>query len=131
METLEQIKARLETAVHGAQLQIVSNEARPDQPSLLVHPVHALAIARFLRDDPQLRMDYASNVTGIDFLDKVIKEKVKVKKLVDGVEKEVEETTEKSTPGYLESVYHLYSMSLKQGPIILRQRTANRTDNAK
>jgi NADH-quinone oxidoreductase subunit C len=131
METLEQIKARLETAVPGAQLQIVSNEARPDQPSLLVDPTHAFAVARFLRDDPQLRMDYASNVTGVDFLDKVIKEKIKVKKVVEGVEKEVEETIEKSTPGYLEAVYHLYSMALKQGPIILRQRTANRTDNAK
>ena len=131
METLEQIKARLETSVPGAQLQIVSNEARPDQSSLLVDPAHAFAVARFLRDDPQLRMDYASNVTGVDFLDKVIKEKVKVKKVIDGVEKEVEETTEKSTAGYLEAVYHLYSMVLKQGPIILRQRTVNRTDQAK
>src|SRR3954471_23903226 len=131
METLEQIKARIETAVPGAQLGIISNEARPDQPSLLVAPSHALAVARFLRDDPQLRMDYASNVTGVDFLDKVTKEKIKVKKLVEGVEKEVEETLEKSTPGYLESVYHLYSMALKHGPIILRQRTVNRTDQAK
>jgi NADH-quinone oxidoreductase subunit C len=131
METLEQIKARIETVVPGVQLQVVSNEARPDQPSLLVSPNHALGVARFLRDDPQLRMDYASNVTGVDFLDKVTKEKIKVKKLVEGVEKEVEETLEKSTPGYLEAVYHLYSMALKHGPIILRQRTVNRTDQAK
>ena len=128
MEALEQIKARIEATVPGARLQIIVNESRPDQNSLLVDASHALVVARFLRDDPQLRMDYASNVTGVDFLDKVIKEKTKVKKLVDGVEKEVEEITEKSTPGYLEAVYHLYSMALKQGPIVLRQRTSNRTD---
>ena len=31
-------------------------------------------------------------------------------------------------PGFLEVVYHLYSMLLKHGPVILRQRTASRTD---
>lgn len=128
MEALDQIKSRIEAAVPGAQVQIVPNDSPANQPSLLVDAAHALAVARFLRDDPQLRLDYASNVTGVDWLDKVTKEKIKTKKLVDGVEKEVEETIEKKTPGYLEAVYHLYSMALKQGPVILRQRTANRTD---
>jgi len=128
LETLDQIKTRIEGAVPGATLQIIANESRPDQNSLLVDSAHAFEVARFLRDDAQLRLDYASNVTGVDFLDKVTKEKVKVKKLVDGVEKEVEETVEKSTPGFLEAVYHLYSMALKHGPVILRQRTPNRTD---
>jgi NADH-quinone oxidoreductase subunit C len=128
METLDQIKSRIEGAVAGAQLQILPNETPANQPSLLVDAAHALKVARFLRDDPQLRLDYASNVTGVDWLDKVTQTKVKTKKLVEGVEKEVEEVTEKKTPGYLEAVYHLYSMALKQGPVILRQRTANRTD---
>ena len=128
METLEQIKSRIDLAFPGAQLQLVSNDSPANQPSLLVDSAHALAVARFLRDDSQLRLDYASNVTGIDFLDKVTKEKVKTKKLVDGVEKEIEETIETKTPGYLEAVYHLYSMALKQGPVILRQRTINRAD---
>jgi len=44
------------------------------------------------------------------------------------VEKEVEETVEKRIPGCLEAVYHLFSMERKHGPVILRQRTANRTD---
>jgi NADH-quinone oxidoreductase subunit C len=128
MESLEQIKIRIEAAVPGAQLAIVPNDTPANQPSLVVDPPHALAVVRFLRDDPQLRMDYASNVTGVDWLDKVVKEKLKVTKVVDGVEKEVEETIERSTPGYLEAVYHLYSMALKHGPIILRQRTANRSN---
>jgi NADH-quinone oxidoreductase subunit C len=128
VETLDQIISRIEAAVPGAQLQIIPNDSPANQPSLLVGAAHALAVARFLRDDPQLRFDYASNVTGVDWLDKVTKEKIKVKKLVEGVEKEVEETIETKTAGYLEAVYHLYSMALKQGPIILRQRTPNRTD---
>ena len=91
MESLEQIKSRLEVSVPGAQLQIVPNDSPANQPSLLVDSAHAVAVARFLRDDPELRLDYASNVAGVDWLDSVLKEKVKVKKVVEGVEKEVEE----------------------------------------
>ncbi len=130
METLDQIKARLEAAVAGAALQIVPN-ANPDlPPSLLVDNAHALAVARFLRDEPSLRLDYASNVTGVDWLDTVIKEKRKVKQVIEDVEREIEETTEHKKPGYLEVVYHLFSMELKHGPLVLRLRTANRTDGA-
>ncbi len=131
MESLDQIKARVESAVPGAQLAIVPNDSPANQPSLLVDAAHALAVATLLRDDPQWRLDYCSNVTGVDWLDAVLKEKVKVKKLVDGVEKEVEEVKETKRPGYLEAVYHLYSMSLKHGPVILRQRTDNRRDSAR
>ena len=131
MDTLDQIKAHIEAAVSGASLEIVPN-AQPDaQPSLLVDNAHALAVAKCLRDDPVLRFDYASNVTGIDWLDTVIQEKRKVKQVIDGVEREIEHTTEHKRPGYLEVVYHLYSMELKHGPFILRLRTASRTDNAR
>jgi NADH-quinone oxidoreductase subunit C len=88
-----------------------------------------LAVAKALRDDAELRLDYASNVTGIDWLDQTTKEKVKVKKVVDGVEKEVEETVEKKSAGYLETVYHLYSMALKHGPVIIRLRTGSRAED--
>jgi NADH-quinone oxidoreductase subunit C len=128
VETLEQIKELLETAIPGARLELVPNESPSGQRTLLVDSRHAAEVARFLRDDPRLRLDYASNVTGIDWLDAVLKEKVKVKKVVEGVEKELEETVEKRRPGYLEAVYHLYSMELKQGPVIFRLRTENRTD---
>ena len=128
METLEQIKARIEAAVPGAQLQILPHDCPANQPSLLADAAHALAVAQFLRDDSELRFDYASNVTGIDWPDRVEKTKTKVKKVVDGAEKEVEETVEKKIPGYLEAVYHLYSMAKRHGPVILRQRTSNRSD---
>ena len=130
METIEAIKARLEAAVAGAVLEIVPNPSPACQPSLRVDPTHALAVARCLRDDAQLRFDYCSNVTGVDWLDTVVKDTVKVKKLINNVEQEVEQMVERKQPGYLESVYHLYSMELRHGPIILRQRTGNRADQA-
>src|SRR6187431_3345527 len=128
METLSQIKDRLERALPAAQLEVIPSASFSNQPSLLANRDHVLAVATFLRDDPHLRLDYAANVTGVDWLDSVTKEKVNALKVVGGVEKEIQEIVEKKRPGYLEAVYHLYSMELKHGPVILRQRTANRTD---
>src|ERR1051325_11982509 len=128
METLEQIKSRAEAAVPGAKLVIVRNDASSAQHSLLMDNEYAFAVAKFLRDDPQLCLDYCSNVTGVDWPEAELSEKVKIKKLVDGVEKEVEEVRKTKRPGYLEVVYHLYSMALKHGPVVMRLRTANRTD---
>ncbi len=128
METLEQIKARIEAVVPGAQLAMVLNDSPSAQHSLAVDNGHALAVAKFLRDDSTLQLDYCSNVTGVDWLDAELTEKIKVKQVVDGVEKEVEETKKTARPGFLEVVYHLYSMALKHGPVIIRQRTAGRTD---
>lgn len=128
METLEQIKSRIEAAVSGARLEIIPNDSPSAQRSILVDREHGLAIAGFLRDDPELHLDYCSNATGIDWPDAELSEKVKVKKVVDGVEKEVEEVKKTIRPGYLEAVYHLYSMEKKHGPLILRLRTENRTD---
>jgi NADH-quinone oxidoreductase subunit C len=130
METLEQIKARLEAAVRGARLEMIANGSPSAQHSLLVDNEHALEVARFLRGDSQLKLDYASNMTGVDWPDSVVKEKVKTKQVIDGVERELEQTIETKKPGYLEAVYHLYSMELKHGPVILRLRTANRGDHA-
>jgi NADH-quinone oxidoreductase subunit C len=106
----------------------MANDSPAHQPSLLVDTTHALAVARFLREDSELQFDYASNMTGVDWPDRVEKTKTKVKKVMDGAEKEVEETIEKKIPGYLEAVYHLYSIAKKHGPVILRQRTASRSD---
>ena len=128
METLEQIKSRIEAAVSGTRIEIIANDSPSGQRSLLVDNEHAVDAAKFLRDDAALRFDYASNATGVDWPDTVVKTKVKKKVTVDGVEKEVEETIETPRPGYLEVVYHLYSMEKKHGPLILRLRTQNRSD---
>jgi NADH-quinone oxidoreductase subunit C len=125
---LERIKADIEAAVPGCLLEIVANGSASGQHSLLVEPALAIQAARFLRDSPDLRLDYCSNVSGVDWLDKEISEKVKVKKVADGVEQEIEEVRKRPSPGYLEAVYHLYSMEKKHGPVIVRLRTENRTD---
>ena len=131
MESLEEIKARAEEAMPGAKIEIVANPGPANQPALLLDHGHAKAVALFLRDDPALRLDHCSNVTGVDWLDRKVTKKVKVKKLVEGEEKEVEETQEEFFPGYLEAVYHLFSMTLKHGPVIIRMRTTDRGEGAR
>jgi NADH-quinone oxidoreductase subunit C len=131
MESVDQIKARAEAAVPEAKIDIVANPGPANQPSLLIDNEHGVAVAKFLRDDSTLRLDFCSNATGVDWLERTVKKTAKVKKVVDGVEKEVNETTEEFFPGYLEAVYHLYSMTHKHGPVIIRMRTANRADDVR
>lgn len=127
METVEQIRDRIFAAVPGAEVTVVTNPAPNAQHSLLVDRAHARAAAVFLRDDAELRLDFCSNVTGVDFPAKEIVESVKTKVAQpDGTEKLVETKVKKTTPAYLEVVYHLYSMAKKHGPVILRVRTGDR-----
>ena len=136
MKTVEEIKSAIDAAIPGAGVEIVPNPGPAGQHSLLLSHERALDVARFLRDNPDLALDFLSNVTGVDWPDKEIVEKVKVKrqvtKTVDGVEQTVEETVDETRkhvePGYLEAVYHLFSVARKYGPVVLRLRTANRTD---
>jgi NADH-quinone oxidoreductase subunit C len=131
MESLEQIKARIEAAIPDANIEIVQNPSPPQQHSLKIDNEHAPDVAKWLRDDSVLRLDFCSNATGVDWLDRTVKKTVKVKKVVDGQEKEVDETTEERIPGYLEAVYHLYSITHKHGPVIIRMRTADRAAGAR
>ena len=136
MKSLEEIKSAIEAAVPGAVVEIVPNPSVSAQHSLRISPVHALEVAKFLRDDAELALDFLSNATGVDWPDKEISEKGKVTrkvtKTVDGVEQTAEETVETTrkrvVPGCLEAVYHLYSMAQKHGPVIIRMRTVNRSD---
>ncbi len=128
MESFEQIKERAEAAVPGASLTLEVNPGPSGQDSLVLDHAHAVEVATFLRDAPELKFDYCSNVTGVDRLDRVEKTKVKVMKVVDGEEKEIAEMHEEKIPGYLEAVYHLYSVALKHGPITLRLRSEGRPE---
>ncbi len=114
METLEQIRDRLLARFPAAKIELVVNPGPAAEHSLLLDAAFAPEIATFLHDDEVLRLDYCSNATGIDWPEKEI----------------IDATTKAKTvqPGYLEAVYHLYSMSRKHGPVILRLRTANRSD---
>jgi NADH-quinone oxidoreductase subunit C len=140
LKTVEEIKAAIEAAVPGASVEFVPNPGAAAQHSLRLGHESAVAVATFLRDDAELAFDFLSNVSGVDWLDKEIAEKVKVtrevKKTVDGpdgpveqiAQETVEETRKRIEPGYLESVYHLFSVEKKHGPLVIRMRTANRAD---
>jgi NADH-quinone oxidoreductase subunit C len=136
VKTVEEIKSAIEAGVPGAAVTVIPNASPSGQHSLLVDAKDGVAIATFLRDDAELALDFLSNVTGVDYLDKEIAEKVKVTrqvpKTVDGVEQTVEETVEETRkhvePGYLEAVYHLFSIAKKHGPVVIRLRTVNRSD---
>ena len=66
-------------------------------------------------------VDYCSNVTGVDYLEREVKEKI----TNDAGEVE---TVTRTEPGRIDVVYHLYSMQNKTGPLVLKQRTGR--DNA-
>ena len=101
---LEEIKARLEASVPRCHPEIILNGSPSGQHSLLLSSAHAVEAALFLRDDAELRLDYCSNVTGVDWLNA------------------------EQSRGYLEAVYHLYSIERIHGPVVLRLRTEDRTD---
>jgi NADH-quinone oxidoreductase subunit C len=104
MEPVEHIRDRVLARFPGAGVDLVPNTAPGASPALLLPAEPARAVAEFLRDDPELRFDTCSNVTGLDWPDKP------------------------DRTGYLEVVYHLYSVSRRHGPLVLRLRTGNRSD---
>lgn len=132
--SIEAVQSAIEAAIPGARAELVTNPSPSGQHWLRLDPAHASQVAKFLRDD--LGFDYLSNVTGVDWPDKEISEKVKVTrtvtKSVEGVEQTVEEAVEetrkRTEPGYLETVYHLFSIAKREGPLVLKLRTINRTD---
>jgi NADH-quinone oxidoreductase subunit C len=130
METPEQLRDRLLARFPGAQVTVVVNGAPSAQHSLLVDAAHGREIAAFLRDDSALQLDQCSNVTGVDWPEKEVVESTKttVPDPAGGAPKIIEQKTKRIEPGCLEVVYHLFSIALRHGPVVLRMRTGNRTD---
>ncbi|HWA87718.1 MAG TPA: NADH-quinone oxidoreductase subunit C [Opitutus sp.] len=128
METVEQLRDRLLARFPGAAVTVVTNPGPAAEHSLLLGVPHAREMAFFLRDDSELRLDYCSNVTGVDWPDKEIVETIKtsVPDPAGGPAKVVEQKTKRLQPGFFEVVYHLYSMALGHGPVIVRLRTGDR-----
>ena len=100
METVDQIRERILAQFPEAEISVVANPGPAAQHGLLLGAAQARAIAVFLRDDSALALDFCSNVTGVDW----------------------------PQAGYLEVVYHLFSVARPQGPVIIRMRTGNRAD---
>ncbi|MFA6564306.1 MAG: NADH-quinone oxidoreductase subunit C [Verrucomicrobiia bacterium] len=107
MESLEEIKDRIEAAMAGVRLAI-------EGKSLVVGRQHLLDVVRFLKDDTGLAMDYCSNLCAVDWLPRTIKTR------------ECDRDVQRDVPGHLEVVYDFYSMAKKHGPLQLRCRTEGR-----
>lgn len=99
--TPETVLSRVLAALPAARVELVNNPSPCGQHALLVHRDDAVQVAQFLKTDPELLLDYASDVSGVDY------------------------------PEYLEAVYHLFSIAQKQGPITLKTRTGDRGADAK
>ena len=123
----EQIVERLRQRFGADCVEWLANESPSGQGSILVKNKGViLDLCVFLRDEPGLQLDYLSNVTGVDWLDSVEKIKRKTVAVDEGEEKEVTVTEEVTTPGFLEAVYHLYSIENAFGPVVIRLRTEDR-----
>jgi NADH-quinone oxidoreductase subunit C len=120
MDTIEQVQARILARLPGARVTLVPNPGPAAQHSLLLGSEQAQDVARFLRDEPGLQFDYCSNVTGIDWPEREVAEAPKAPGGPPG--------PKRLQPGALEVVYHLYSMALGHGPLVVRMRTADRKD---
>ena len=81
--------------------------------AVILPGANALTIAEWLLASG---WDYCSNVTGVDYLEAEVKEKI----TNDAGETE---TVTRTEPGRIDVVYHLYSMANKTGPLIIKQRT--------
>ena len=123
-EVFEKIRA----AFPSADLAWEENPSPSGQHSLRAGNPDAAAVALYLRDS--LGLDFCSNVSGVDWPARKIKEAVTRKETIDGEEKEIQETVEREIPGYLEAVYHLYSVRDKtREPFVLRTRTGDREND--
>lgn len=127
MESFEQISEKLKSKFSADAVTVIENGSSCGQRSFLLSNAHALELARFLCDDAEFRMDFCSNVSGVDWPEKEVVEVIKKPDPADAT-KTIEEKVTKKTGGYLEVVYHLYSMELKQGPVIIRMRTGDRKE---
>lgn len=92
--SIEALKEAVLQAVAGVQVEVVNSTPAAQQPALRVDREHVFAAARFLRDDPALQLDFCSCVTAVDYLE----------------------------AGQIEVVYHLYSVALRHGPVVLKVR---------
>lgn len=95
----ETVIERIHTALPEAHVELLNNPSPSGQHAILVQREDAQKVAEFLKKDPELLLDYVSNVSGVDY------------------------------PEHLEAVYHLFSITKKHGPITLKLRTGNRAED--
>jgi len=115
----------LERAFPSAHIAWEENLSPSAQHAIVLDSEHALECAQWLKEVSPWEWDFLSNVTGVDWTDEALalqaKARIKADPSVDP------ESLPKE--GYLEAVYHLYSIKNILGPLILRLRTANREND--
>ena len=120
-----EVAQALEKVFPSAQIAWEENLSPSAQHAIVLGPAHALACAQWLKKDSPWQWDFLSNVTGVDWTDEALalqaKARIKSDPSVDP------ESLPKE--GYLEAVYHLYSINKGLGPLVLRLRTANRKND--
>ena len=87
--------------------------------SLILSPEKVDEVVSWLKEDPAYRLDYLSCVSGVDYLEKEVKTRVR-----NEAGKMVFKTS--LSPEKMEVVYHFYSMEKKTGPFIMKQRVLSR-----
>lgn len=100
--TAADVVSHIREALPGADVAVIENSSPSRQDGIEVAAGDAVRVAKFLRDDDRLRLDFCSNVTGIDWPER----------------------------GCIEVVYHLYSVQHRLGPVVLRMRTGDRGEGA-
>jgi len=114
VETLEQIKNRAELAARGAKIDIVVNPG-PSQQIFAADRQRSRGRDRTITSGSSgLGIRLLLKCDRVDWPDRIVRN-TKVKTVVEGVEKEIDQTTEEKIPGYLEAVYHLYSIKHNTG----------------
>jgi NADH-quinone oxidoreductase subunit C len=111
---------RLREELPTAGVLIRRNPGPAGQHSLLVNPADLINVCTCLRD--KFAFDLLSNVTGVDWPDPA---------KADGVAVPAEGEGNPVSGGFLEVLYHLYSTSMRAGPLVLRCRTADRGENTR
>lgn len=111
----EMIIERLREALPDVGVSLRKNPGPSGQHSLLVDSAHLMDVCQFLRDT--LAFDLLSNVTGVDWPDAAKADAVAVPAEGEGT---------LPTGGFLEVLYHLYSTTRREGPLVLRARTVDR-----
>ena len=126
----EDIFNQIRKDLPNAGVTYCENPAPSGQHSILVAADSAIDVFTFLRGTEGLKFDYLSNVSGVDYPKGDLADTVAAPKSEGDVEETDESEEKNTTGGFLEVVYHLYSMARKTAePLVLRQRTQDRGVN--
>jgi NADH-quinone oxidoreductase subunit C len=124
----EVILGSIRETLPQAGVSLLTNPGPAAQHSLLVPSDNLLDVCRLLRDS--YGFDLLSNVTGVDWPDPAKADAVAIPEENAAIPEEgTAPAATASRSGFLEVLYHLYSTDRRLGPLVLRARTADRSDN--